>query len=968
MAFNKVKALGEAEKLVGQGKISSAIKQYLHVIEKDPADYSLLNTLGDLYIRDKNIPEALKCFRDLAEQYVKDGFTVKAIAILKKVTKSEPDAPDPVAKLAGLYQVQGLTREAREQYFLLVDLYKKKGQNDAALSTLHTIVQLDPENTTARARVAMFCEQAGRTKEAALAYRETAEIALRRNDLATVGSALKKAKALEGETPQLRLLEARVAFAQQQLDQVERILTADPPLTDHPAGQQLLFEAYLGSSKLEAAEKLAATLYRANPADFTPVRIYENRCLEKGEPDAGLRLLAEIAEPLKEQKDAAPVMDALRQIWTKFPQHLPTLELIYQICERTADEFALPEILEALARAYDEAGELEKAESAYRGLLQREPENQHYQGLLNQVQKKQGKVVEAPLPAEAAPFEAAPPSAEAPPAAGPAAVPAPQAPADAAARLAMIKEALENSDLFARYGLVEKAVAELEKVLEVYPDAVEIHQRIMEICHRAKPERAAQASEALACLAAEKVQPESVAAAEQPPALEIKVEEPQAAVEAPVPSELALGGPEPAAPEAPAAFEFPPTPPPEAPPAEAHEEAAAPAAEIPLELEPVGGVAEQAAVPPPPGPELAEFDLSGDLEAFAAPPAPTPAPSPPPAPPTAKLEETLQEIEFYLANGFEDEAQRLLAEAENAFAGDPRLTELRRRVEEALKPPVVEAPQPAAAFEIPESLPAPSEVSAEVAGFTPTEPLEQVPEAPPPPPPVAEEWELPSSFAGTRPPAPPVAPPASPPGPVAAGPPAPAMPMAGGEDLLGSLASDLAGSLEGFGEAPAAPVPEAPPSPAAGEADSATLLSGLLEEMAEPGAAARDDPETHYNLGVAFREMGLLDEAIGEFQKVVRHAQKGQVPANFLQSCSLLAACFLEKKMPTIAAKWYVRALQTPGLDEETTMALYYELGLAYEEAGDFRHALENFTEVYSQNIDYRDVAEKIRLLQRKIS
>ena len=63
-----------------------------------------------------------------------------------------------------------------------------------------------------------------------------------------------------------------------------------------------------------------------------------------------------------------------------------------------------------------------------------------------------------------------------------------------------------------------------------------------------------------------------------------------------------------------------------------------------------------------------------------------------------------------------------------------------------------------------------------------------------------------------------------------------------------------------------------------------------------------------------------------------------------------------------------MRALQTPGLDEETTLALYYELGLAFEQAGDFRLALENFTEVYSQNIDYRDVAEKIRLLQQRVS
>jgi len=183
-------------------------------------------------------------------------------------------------------------------------------------------------------------------------------------------------------------------------------------------------------------------------------------------------------------------------------------------------------------------------------------------------------------------------------------------------------------------------------------------------------------------------------------------------------------------------------------------------------------------------------------------------------------------------------------------------------------------------------------------------------------------------------------------------------------DLLGDLAEDLASSLEG------AVAPTAGAAPAGTPAPDAAQLGGLLEEMEENGsgmATAQDDPETHYNLGVAFREMALLDEAIGEFQQVVRGAGKGHFSANFLQACSLLAICFMEKKMPAIAVKWYTRALETPGLDEEALLALQYDLGVAYEQAGDARKALEKFTEVYSQNIDFRDVAEKIRVLQQKV-
>jgi tetratricopeptide (TPR) repeat protein len=161
----------------------------------------------------------------------------------------------------------------------------------------------------------------------------------------------------------------------------------------------------------------------------------------------------------------------------------------------------------------------------------------------------------------------------------------------------------------------------------------------------------------------------------------------------------------------------------------------------------------------------------------------------------------------------------------------------------------------------------------------------------------------------------------------------------------------------------------APKEPTAPASVPASPLSGLLEEIGEaPGAepVPEDDPETHYNLGVAFREMSLLDEAIGEFQKVVKGAGLKPRPPNYLQACTLLATCFMDKGMAPIAVKWYCRALETPNLDEEVLLALQYDLGVAYEQAGDLPRALEKFAEVYGQNIDFRDVAEKIRAFQQK--
>jgi tetratricopeptide (TPR) repeat protein len=198
------------------------------------------------------------------------------------------------------------------------------------------------------------------------------------------------------------------------------------------------------------------------------------------------------------------------------------------------------------------------------------------------------------------------------------------------------------------------------------------------------------------------------------------------------------------------------------------------------------------------------------------------------------------------------------------------------------------------------------------------------------------------------------------------------------DDFLSDLAKEM-GEL-GLGELTRpvghAPEEKAPASAraAGGEKSStrANTESGPLKEVfdefrAELGemGAEDEDLETHYNLGIAFREMGLLEEAIGEFQKVAQANDRGKAFRYAMQCCTLLGLAFMEKGQPAIAAIWYERALLTPGMDTESKLALRYDLGVAQESAGELDAALKSFSQVYAINIDYRDVAERIHSLQK---
>jgi tetratricopeptide (TPR) repeat protein len=160
---------------------------------------------------------------------------------------------------------------------------------------------------------------------------------------------------------------------------------------------------------------------------------------------------------------------------------------------------------------------------------------------------------------------------------------------------------------------------------------------------------------------------------------------------------------------------------------------------------------------------------------------------------------------------------------------------------------------------------------------------------------------------------------------------------------------------------PAAPAGKAE---LAASVDLADMFGELRHELEEEVATGEEDPETHYNLGVAFREMGLLDEAIGELQKVCQAVDHGHPFPQVMQTYTWLAQCFLDKGVPEAAIRWYEKALKLPTLDEETRTALHYELGSSYETANDKHAALDHFMEVYGSNIDYRDVGERIKALK----
>jgi tetratricopeptide (TPR) repeat protein len=134
--------------------------------------------------------------------------------------------------------------------------------------------------------------------------------------------------------------------------------------------------------------------------------------------------------------------------------------------------------------------------------------------------------------------------------------------------------------------------------------------------------------------------------------------------------------------------------------------------------------------------------------------------------------------------------------------------------------------------------------------------------------------------------------------------------------------------------------------------DFAELLSQFKAKLS--AHLAPEDAASHYDLGLAFKEMGLVDEAIAEFQIALRNGHMR------LKVFEELGQCFLQKGQYTIAEKVLRRALDLRHDDELELLGVYYYLGCSYEALDRPEQARDAYERVLAMDINFRDAAERL--------
>jgi tetratricopeptide (TPR) repeat protein len=942
MAYNKSKYVDAAQKLLNQGKVAQAINEYQHILKYEPRDQVTLMTIGELYIRQGETFQAVEYFERLAQLFVGDGFLTKAIAVYKRIAKLAPEEIRPLEKLADLYVQQGVMSEARPLFLQLAEIHLKNNRQAEAISLLKKLLLAEPDNLRIQTRLADLYQAMGQPKDAVEAYVAAAQRSLARGDQAESEKLADKVLKIEPSNPDALTVKARSQSTQGNFAQAAKLLEQVPGLEKGGEQAELLLDLYLKSSSWDEATALALRVFDADPKNFGLTQKIISSLLEADQGQDAMKILDRVRVPMIEAGEHETVGRLLSELATRMPNRAEPVEWLVDTYGRTSNSFHLADAIARLGDVYVAAGQLERAKQTFEQLVERDPESESAKRKLNGVLRKLGL-----LPPEAAEeFQEESLSAdilkpEAPrlPLRGDQDAPEVQAKTAAVSNepalddetRQFIAQSLTDVDLFASYGLTQKAIGLLEAILRRAPRHTPTLEKLLDFVLGAGDDRrTAELAGRLEQIHRERGDERN---AERFGELRRRFQraaglsDEDIAAVLPPPQVLPEVSAKPATPEVSAR---PVTP----------EVSAVPAAPPPAEKvstpEPVEANATPASA------EVHEVDLSDEWASLLEETRSTPA----------------------------TESKPAVAPSVNV----PSLTEFEIPVQ---TPSTEEATQPVA------------DISTEIPVVPAASIIPKAPAAKPPPQPQETEFDLEQELELVVE-AEPLVPAHEQRPPVPAGKNASQAPPAEVGFAADQFLADLANEIDRLGldelapahskSAPAppakAPVAKAPAAPVAKEKPApkppTPVESGPLKEVfdefrAELGemTAEDEDLETHYNLGIAFREMGLLEEAISEFQKVAKATDNGK-PFRYTMQCStLLGLAFMEKGQPGIAALWYERALQTPDMESESILALRYDLGVAQESAGEPEAALKSFSQVYAANIDYRDVAERIAALQK---
>lgn len=901
-----------AQRYMAKGQIDKAINEWQKLISESPNDGNIFNTIGDLLLKKHDISKGVEAYLKGAEVFHSAGFALKTIAIYKKLIKLVPKRLDILVRLANLNAERGLVGNAIEDYLSAAKQYIQDGNVRECLEVYRKIANLDPSNTGIRLKIADLCLKEGLEKDAIDEYLKVAESYRNNNQIREAEDLYDRVLKLDPKNEAARNQKGQPVQAQPAPSQ--EAPSQPSPVTREQILSQV--DDFIKNDKFDDARNLLGPFMEQNPDDPVGYHRLGTILLKAGNKDDGFDQFRKAALQYLTRSEYGEASNLMKDFIEADPERTDAHLLLAEAYDRGGDP---QQAISTYAHVIDDSlasGETTRAKELYAKIKGLDPQHRDVRRLRHSFEISESSQPQiTPVETVALSEGSAPPVSDeavetavmpsAPEAGAPSLEPEPII--DPVA----IQSLLTEAEVYLKYGLSTKAIEQLQQILAMDPENESAHLQLKDLYKNEGPTEKA-VDECFRLIEIYKKMGDSergMALLEEAKGLDPANPRIREATDlSPIMDSGRM--------KAILADET------------AHDEAPAPPPET---ATPASSAASRDAV---------QSDI------------PTPSHHP-----QDQMAEQMAEADFYQQQGLRDEARKMY---ETILEVEPNFSSAKNKLDAIAAEETLEIEKKAKEEKI-----------VQEARPVPESPPPIKPEIPPTPPkaeaskpaPVKSsdesrlDEELDKSFAPFMSPEKhetveePVAMAASEKSPP--------------EEVEQSLKADdkkdeyvdITGILNDK-------VKVKNKGNLSGDlSDEKTVneqLDSIFEEFQKDVVQVDDiDYETHYNLGIAYKEMGLLNEAMTEFK------QSMNGPDRFIDSCNMLAACEQEEGNHSEAIKLLERALSDPRCEEAQGRWLRYDLASLYEKESRTEDALNMFSMIAESDRKFKDVIQRIESLKQ---
>ncbi|MFH0926553.1 MAG: tetratricopeptide repeat protein, partial [bacterium] len=384
--MEKEELLKLTQNLVKQGKWAKAIENYEKILEMDPNDIIVLNTIGDLYIRLGRTDMAIDIFKKTAERYTKEGVFLKSIAIYKKILRIESNLHELYSKLGELYAKQGVVGEAVIQYLIYAESSYKEGKVKNAIESYQKVLALCPQNLEARLKLADIYKKQNNLDQAATEYKELAELYYNNNDLDDAKKFYLLAKELNANDYEVLKGLGQLFYIKKEygraLAELKKILISTP---DDLESIKMIANIYLDNSELDKAKQYVEKANELSPHDKCLIINLGRIHLKKKEYNLALPFYDEVCHLYLQDNDTKNACELYNEFLQNDKENIAVHRKLIDLYIRLNDDEKLLDEYQKLANIFEQKGTLDKTLNIYETILRKYPNDQACKQKFNQL-------------------------------------------------------------------------------------------------------------------------------------------------------------------------------------------------------------------------------------------------------------------------------------------------------------------------------------------------------------------------------------------------------------------------------------------------------------------------------------------------------------------------------------------------------------------------------------------------------